>query len=132
MHDPLSKVFSKIINILFLYNVTGTSYGVLIGLLLLSLQDIISIYIPVFSLIKWYGFIILGILIFNIKPLTSNKYEDPKIEMQLKYIREMIKEGNFTAKEKKQIWENVINSTIIEFSNTTSDTENSDDNSAIE
>ena len=123
----LSKHILRGINILFLYNVTGTSYGVLVGLLLLSIQETIGTFLPVFNSIKWYGFIVFGILIFNIKPLIKHKYEDPSIETKMKYAREICKEANFSEKEVKMVYRKLINSILEE-----SYVKNNNDNSAIE
>lgn len=94
---------------LFLYNVLGTCYGCLIGVVLIALQDLVASYVPVIGHIKWYGFIALGVLLFNIDPIIKRKYEDPKIELRLKYIRETLKEGNFSDNEKREIWKKQIN-----------------------
>lgn len=116
MKDTITRLLLKVINILFLYNVIGTIYGCLFGLLLLSLQNVISLYLVQFKLIEWYGFIVFGVLIFNLKPLISKKYEDPRIEMRLKYIRELLKEGNFSESEKRRIWRETINEVSKELS----------------
>jgi len=119
--DELTYQASKAINTLFLYNVLGTSYGVLLGILICSLQDLIASYFPFFSLIKWYGFIVFGVLLFNIKPMVKKEYLDPDIERMLVYIRQGIKEGKFTKAEERALWRNVANSIIREYSKTTND-----------
>lgn len=111
--DDLTYQVSRAINILFLYNVIGTSYGVLLGVLVLSFQELLASILPPFGLIKWYGFIVLGVLIFNIKPIIKKKYIDPNIEKQLIYVRQLIKEGKLSAKEKKEIYRKLI-ITVIE------------------
>ena len=116
MKDNVTKILLKAINILFLYNVLGTSYGCLFGLLLLSLQKVFALFIPSFGLIKWYGFIAFGVLVFNIPPIVKKKYTDPKIETKLKYTREILKEGNFGEKEKRTIWRDMIISVSRELS----------------
>lgn len=108
MKDTISKLIFRCLNVLFLYNVLGTSYGCLAGILLKSLQPVIAIYIPSFGLIKWYGFIAFGILLFNFKPIVQKEYMHPKIEIELKYIRDMLKESNLSASEKRLIWRETI------------------------
>ncbi len=76
--------------------------------MLKSLQPVIAIYIPSFGLIKWYGFIAFGILLFNFKPIVQKEYMHPKIEIELKYIRDMLKESNLSASEKRLIWRETI------------------------
>lgn len=125
--DNLTKYLAQVINILFLYNVIGTCYGVLCGIVLLSVKDLIILLLPSIGLIKWYGFIAFGVLAFNIKPLVKKKYVDPKIEMQLKYVREMIAEANFSNAEKKQIWRDTIKSISKDFSNNSHVSNNQDD-----
>ncbi len=122
MEDKISKMLSKILNILFLYNIVGTTYGGLVGIFLLSIQDVIAIYIPFVGLIKWYGFIVFGVLVFNIKPLVKRKYEDPKMEMSLKYMREAIAQGNFSEKEIRQLWREYIVAMLKEISVQSNDT----------
>lgn len=117
--DQLTYQLSRAINTLFLYNVLGTSYGVLLGVLIYSVQDLIALCFPVFGLIKWYGFIAFGVLLFNIKPIVKKKYIDPDIERKLVYIRQIIKTGNFTKAEERAMWRNVANSIIAEYSKTT-------------
>lgn len=109
MKDTITRMLLKIVNILFLYNVLGTCYGCLFGLILLSLKAALATYIPIVALVEWYGFISFGILMFNIKPMVKKKYEDPKIEMQLKYLREILKEANLSDKEKRVYWRETIN-----------------------
>ena len=108
--DNSTKYLSRAINILFLYNVIGTSCGLLVGIFLLSMQDVLSLLFPFIALIKGYGFIAFGVLLFNIKPLVKGKYTDPKIEIKLKYIREMLSEGNFSDSEQRKIWRDAITS----------------------
>lgn len=122
--DVFTYQISRAFNILFLYNVLGTSYGVLLGFLLLSLQDLIASLFTPFGLIKWYGFIFFGVLLFNIKPIVKKKYIDPDIERQLAYIRQMIKEGKFSDTEKRGIWRNAINSIIFEYNQNANMTHN--------
>lgn len=128
MKDTGTKILLQVINILFLYNVTGTSYGVLVGLIILGCQDLITTFFPIFGLIKWYGFIAIGILIFNIKPFVKKEYVDPKMEKQLRYVREVVKEGNFSDKEKRMIWRKTINSIIIGPTETNTSCEDSSNN----
>lgn len=108
MDNKITKILLNTLNILFLYNVLGTAYGCLFGLLLLSLQDVAAVYLPVIGLIRWYGFIVFGVLTFNIRPMVKQKYIDPRIEQKLKYVREILNEGNFSEKEKKQHWRKLI------------------------
>ena len=122
--DKFTYYISRAINVLFLYNVLGTSYGVLVGLLLLSLQDVFASLYPPIGLIKGFGFVLFGILLFNIKFMIKRKYEDPNIEAKLKYIREMLKEGKFTEAEKRAIWRNAINSIVLEYNQNTNTTNN--------
>lgn len=116
MKDTATKIILQAINVLFLYNVQGTSYGILLGLFFLSLQDAFSIYASLIGSIKWYGFIVFGVLLFNIKPLISKTYINPKIEMHLKYVRETLNESNLSDKEKKLIWKETIQSISTELS----------------
>ena len=106
--DELTYFVSRAMNTLFLFNVVGTSYGIVFGLLIMALQELIASLFPPFGLIKWYGFIAIGVLLFNFKPIVKQKYIDPSIERELVYIRQIIKEGNFGEKEKKAIWRNAI------------------------
>lgn len=112
--DKVTYYIKRTLNVLFLYNVLGTSYGVLVGLLLLSLQDFLASFYQPIGLIKGFGFLVFGVLLFNIKYLIKKKYEDPYIEAKLKYIREMIKSGHFSEQEKRLIWRKAINSLILE------------------
>lgn len=116
MKDIVSRIVLQAINTLFLYNIQGTSYGVLLGVFLLSLQDVFSIYILLVGSVKWYGFIAFGILLFNIKPMINKTYINPMIEMQLKYVREMLNESNLSDREKKLIWRDTIKSISNELS----------------
>lgn len=118
---------SKAINGLFFYNFLGTSYGILVGVLLLSLQDVFALLYPPIGLIKEPGFLAFGIVVFNIKFMIKKKYEDPNIEVKLKYIREMIEEGNFSESEKRRIWRNAINTIILEYSQNADPTNNNAD-----
>lgn len=129
--DKLTQYFSRALNIMFLYNVLGTSYGVLLGIFLLSLQDVIASFWPIVGLIKGYGFLALGVLLFNIKPMVEKKYVDPNIERQLRYIREMIKEAKFTEQEKRAIWRNAIYSIVADNDEGTDVTSNTNNSNTI-
>lgn len=117
--DFVTRLLLKILNILFMYNILGTCYGCLLGIFLLSLQDVLAVYISVIGSIKWYGFIAFGVLAFNITTMTIRKYEDPDIEKRLKYIKEIIKESNFSEQEKRTIWRETVSSIIKDFSGNT-------------
>lgn len=125
MKDTVSKLFIKAIDILFIYNVTGTSYGIILGVFLLSLKEALSLVCPTFGLIKWYGYIAFGVIIFNIKPMIKQTYINPRVESILKYTRELIKEGNFSEKEKKRIWHETIESISKEILENHDDANNS-------
>lgn len=122
--DKITLVISRVINFLFLYNPLGTSYGVLVGVTVFAFQDLIASYFPPFGSIHWFGFITLGVLLFNIKPIVTKKYLDPDIEKQLVYIRQMIKEGKLTESEERAIWRKAINSIVSEFSHATNNNGN--------
>lgn len=125
--DELTYQVSRAFNTLFLYNVLGTSRGVVLGFFLLGLQNLIAKYFPSFGLIEWYCFIMFGVILFNIEPMVKKKYIDPNIEKQLLYIRLMIKEGEFTEAEKRTIWRNAINSIILEYNQNIDTTNNNAD-----
>lgn len=122
--DKVTYHVSKAINILFLYNAVGTSYGILLGVTALAFQKLIALYFPPFGLIEWYGFITIGVILFNIKPMVTKKYLDPDIEKQLVYIRKYIKEGKFTESEERAIWRKAINTIVSEYGQTTNNNEN--------
>lgn len=122
--DKFTYHTSRAINVLFLYNSVGTSLGILIGVIATGVQKLIALYYPPFGLIEWYGFIALGVLLFNIKPMVTRKYLDPEIEKQLVYIRQIIKEGKFTESEERAIWRNAINSILSEYNHTANNNEN--------
>lgn len=130
MKNTITYILSKTFKILFLYNVVGTSLGALVGIIFLSLQDMLATYCPAVGLVRGYGFIAFGILIFNIKPLSKKTYEDPKIELNLKYIREVIQEGNFSEKEKRAIWRKMIDSITNELLDDNNN-DNQDDNNNV-
>lgn len=116
-NDTITRVIIKIIDVMFLNNIERTCYGFLCGTLLLSLQDFISTFFPLFGLIKWYGFICFGIMIFNLNPFIKKKYANPKIESIMNYTKEVIEEGNFSSREKKEIWKNVVTLIINNYLN---------------
>lgn len=131
VNDKLSYYFSKAINTLFLYNVIGTSYGVLFGILLLSIQDMIALFYQPIGLIKWYGFIAFGVLVFNAKTAISKKYLDPELEKKLKYLNEMAKAAKIKGKEEKAIWREAINNFIFQNHETANGSDNNDNSHNI-
>ena len=122
--DKITYYISRAINTLFLYNIEGTSFGVLLGVVIMAVQDLIATYFPPFGLIKGYGFIAFAILLFNIKPFVKKKYIDPNIEKQLAYIRQVIKEGKFTESEERALWRKAINSILSEYNQTADSSDN--------
>lgn len=122
--DQLTYHASRAINTLLLYNILGTSYGILVGVFILSIQKVIASFLPIFDLIEWYGFIAFGILLFNIKPIVKKEYLDPDIEKRLVYIRQIIKEGNLTKAEERAIWRNAVDSIIMDYRKPTNDSDN--------
>ena len=131
MKDTVTKIFIKVLNILFLYNIVGTTFGCLVGFLALSFQEAFALYFPLIGKIKWYGFISLGVLLFNIPPLVKKRYMDPEIEKRLKYTREILKEGAFTDKEKKLHWRRLMNTILKEWSEDTANTEHNDSDNGV-
>lgn len=126
MKDTITRILLKIINILFMYNIRGTCLGCLVGIILLSLQPVLEIFFPVVGNIEWYGFIAFGVLLFNIKSLIKREYEDPRIEIQMKYLREMLKEGKLSDKEKRIYWREAIKC-ILDISSENVDKTNKED-----
>lgn len=122
--DDITYHVSRAINTLFLYNVLGTSYGILLGILIISFQELITSVFPPFGMIKWYGFIVAGILLFNIKPIVSREFLDPDIERKLVYTRQILKEGNFTKAEQRAIWRDVIASVMTEYKQSINNNDN--------
>ena len=116
--DKITYQVSRAINSLFLYNWTGTCYGILLGITIMGFQKLIAEYFPPFGLIEWYAFIAFGVLFFNIKPMITKKYLDPNIEQHLVYIRKIIKEGKFTESEERTIWRKSINIILSEYNQT--------------
>lgn len=114
--DKLTYLISRAIKTLFLYNAVGTSFGILVGVTVMGLQPLIASYFQPFALIKWYAFITLGMVVFNIKPLVKKEFLDPEVERQLASIRQYIKAGNFSKSEERKMWRDVIESAITGFS----------------
>ena len=127
MKDTITRILLKVLTILFIYNVQGTCYGCLFGLTLLSMKSVLAEFFPIIALIKWYGFITFGVLGFNIIPIIKKKYEDPVIETQLKYIREIMKESNLSDKEKRACWRKVIENILKTSSENMNNTNKKDD-----
>lgn len=126
MKDTITRILLKILNSLFMYNIRGTCFGCLMGIILLSLQPVLETFFPVVGNIEWYGFIAFGVLMFNIKSMIKREYEDPRIEMQMKYLREMLKEGKLSDKEKRIYWREAIKC-ILEISSKNLDKTNEAD-----
>lgn len=131
MLNSITEVLHNLINFMFLYNVKGTSHGLIVGVFLLSMQDAVSLYYPFIGKIKEYGFIAFGIIIFNIKEFTIKKHLDPYIEKQLKYTKELIQESNLSKEEEGMVWINTINSITKDLHLNTYNNQNNDSNSGI-
>ena len=74
--EKIARILLNVLNILFVFNIKATSYGVLFGTLLLSLQNMIALYIKPVREIEWYGFVVFGILVFS---LIFSKKEEQEI-----------------------------------------------------
>lgn len=106
--DTLSKTLSNALNFLFLHNPKYTSFGIVFGVFLYGIRGFFVLNIPSIDKIEWYAFIALGVMLFNI-PNISKKYNmNPSIETHIAYLQKIQKEGNFSEKEKRQQWRDLI------------------------
>lgn len=132
MRNSITRILLYVLNVLFIYDVLGTCYDCLLGLLLLSLQSALATYIEVIGLIKWYGFIVFGVLIFNIKLIVKQEYIDLRAEVRLKYTREVLKEKCWTEMEKRALWRSTIREILDDlFKNTDISNGKNDSNNGV-
>lgn len=131
--EVLTELLMQVINILFLYNITGTTFGILLGLFIISIQQVVIIYFPIIGHFPWYGSMSFCIMLFNKQYLFTKKYEDPMIEKRLKYVREVIKESNFSKAEERMIWRKTIEIILEEITNDSisNSVNNSNDNNSV-
>ncbi|AXQ98002.1 hypothetical protein [Pseudoalteromonas piscicida] len=87
--------FRKAVNILFIQNPVGTGLGVLIGVMLEAVLNIIISFFNILSIgvVKLYHLVAVGVFGMNIKSYNSRHDIDPSIKSAIEYIEIGVKEG---------------------------------------
>ncbi|MCF7512972.1 hypothetical protein L3V43_05055 [Pseudoalteromonas sp. L23] len=87
--------FRKAVNILFIQNPVGTGLGVLIGVMLEAVLNIMISFFNILSIgvVKLYHLIAVGVFGMNIKSYNSRHDIDPSITSAIEYIEIGVKEG---------------------------------------
>lgn len=115
--DELTGLGRKAINILFVDNPTGTSLGVLIGIIL---QGVIALFEPVLksieiiniAAIKTWHLVCLGVVSINVPQYLRRYKIDPSIESAIDYIEQQKKSGRISDWQSKQMYSNLHNKVL--------------------
>lgn len=107
--DAISKILSHALDILFVKNPKNTSLGVLFGVILRTLSEIIFYFFGMTIRISYAFFIALGAFAFNVPSLFRKHEINESLETMMHYIEEGQKRGNFTPQEKREQWKRFIN-----------------------
>lgn len=115
--DKFSHTFKVAIDTLFIKNPTGTSLGVLLGIIIQGILSLIEkIYLLKYNFIsEKYGVIYtisFGIFIFNIKPYFTRNKISPQIIEAVDFIEDQYKQGRISKIEKKTYFRQLINQTV--------------------
>lgn len=124
--QDITEFLRKSINILMVTNPTGTSLGILIGILADGLFTVIS---PIFvgikyinlSAIKSYHFICLGVFGVNVPSYLSRNKIDKSIENAINFIEDQKLKGNVTEWQARNMYiklmEKIVSNIVLDEEN---------------
>lgn len=110
--DPFTAFIKKAIDILFIQNPIGTSFGVFLGMLINTLTKLFKPLLKTISLldfnhIKEFEWVIIGVVIVNFPTLFTRPKFDQGIEGAFIFIREAKKSGKLSDTEIRQMYRNL-------------------------
>jgi len=106
--DAISKVLSRVLDILFVTNPKNTSLGVLFGIVIKQATDLIFYAFAITVRLSYVLCIAAGAFGFNIPSLFRDHRIDESLETAMHYITIGQKKGNFTAEEKRKQWRDFV------------------------
>lgn len=109
MKDAISKFFCRAMDILFVSNPKNTSLGVLFGVIVKQVSDLIFNALNIIIRLSYILCISLGVFSFNIPSLFRKHKVDESLEAAMYYISKAQNNGKFSAKEKREQWRDFVN-----------------------
>jgi hypothetical protein len=112
--DQVTGAAKQALDILFLANPTGSSLGVLTGVVCHGLLGLVG---PFLTSVEWLALdtvklahlIALGVLVFNLPSYSRRHRVDPKIEEALLFIQREASKGNIPKWQQRIMYENLFN-----------------------
>ena len=97
-------------------NPVGTSLGLLLGGCLCGLVgafiELGGQGLEFLRKIKWYVYVALPIIVFNIPNGFRKHRVDRPLETKMHYTEEIMRRGNFTEEERHKIWKDFLEETV--------------------
>jgi hypothetical protein len=106
--DKVSQYVYRAVDFLMANNARGTSIGIVVGVILYGVRDVLAYINEAFKLVKWYAYIFFGIFSGNVPKLISKHDYNDEVEEALHYVKKIQKEGNFSEAEKRMQYRNLI------------------------
>lgn len=112
-NEQATELARKAINILFVSNPTGTSIGILFGVVLDGLLGLLSPFLKAIEIInissiKLWHLVSLGIISMNLPAYLRRKEVDPSIQHAIDYIKEQKDNNNISDWQAKQMYTNLL------------------------
>jgi len=106
--DIVTKTLNRALDILFVNNPKSTSMGVLFGIIVKQISDIILNVISIVWRLSYILCISTGIFLFNIPNLYRKYKLDESLEVMMHYINEGQKKQGLSQKDKREQWKEFI------------------------
>ena len=127
--DAVTKIITKAIDFIFVSNPRKTSLGILFGIIVYGILEVIFTITKLGFSVPLYLCIAGGMFVFNINNIFSKHRIDEDLETQMYYLKEAQKNGNFTPTEKRHQWREYVQIVFSKVNNIdTSKIENSSNN----
>jgi len=115
--DKITSYVYKALDVLFMTRPEKTSFGLLLGTILLGGKEaIVSVATggvqDFIENLKWYSLLILGVLIVRLDVIFYKEPLDKVILAKLNTVRIIIDESNLSDFEKRQVYRQLINTVV--------------------
>ncbi|RMT95138.1 hypothetical protein ALP39_200145 [Pseudomonas marginalis pv. marginalis] len=115
--DQTSEVVRRAINVLFVANPTGTSIGVLIGVIL---DGLLGVFTPLLKTIEWisvsalkiWHFVGFGVFAVNFPVYLARKDVDPSIKQAIDFIEEQKSKKHVNDWQARQMYVRLLDQVL--------------------
>ena len=118
--DKTTLQLEKILEFFLVDNPVGTGLGIAIGLCFYGSMDALvekfGQGIAFLKNIKWYVYVALPLIVFNIPNFFRKHRLDRELETKMHYVEEAIRRGKLTEEDGREAWKNFLEESVREIS----------------